>query len=118
MAIEIGGSEVTDHHQQFDPRLTRGAPFFSLMMIGLAAAGFFDLKPSTRVVSATVSTADCESWDRVAVEGLIPLMYQSTATAELKLNGGMAQLRRAIAKMVLSPSREATTQPYISRFPS
>ena len=87
---------MTDRHQQFDSRLTHGAPFFWLMMIGLVVAALFELKPSARVVSTTtVSTADCESWDRVALEGLIPLMYQSTAAAELKLNEGMAQLRPA-----------------------
>jgi hypothetical protein len=85
---------MTHDRQQFDARLTHGAPFFSLFMVGLAVAALFDPKTTARV-GARESTADCQSWDRAAVEGLIPLMYQVTAAAELKLNEGISQLRRA-----------------------
>jgi hypothetical protein len=56
-----------------------------------------DSKVSGRVSSGEWIVADCERWDHDAVEGLIPLMYSSSAAAELKLNEALAQLRRARA---------------------
>jgi hypothetical protein len=87
---------MTNPNKQFDPRVARGAPFFSILVVGLiAAALLLDSKSSNPLAAAKLSTDECESWDRDAVEGLIPLMYQGTAAAELKLNEALAQLRRA-----------------------
>ena len=84
-------------HLELNAALKWSPPFFSLLMIGLAAAALLDLKPSGRVAALKPISADCEGWDRDAVEGLIPFMYQGSAAAELKLNEGLAQLRRARA---------------------
>lgn len=74
--------------------LSRGAPFFSALMVGLAIIAY--LPPSGRTVSAGVlEPTACGLWDHKAVEGITPLLYEDSAVADLKLNEAFTQLRRA-----------------------
>ena len=78
-------------------RLSRGAPFFTLLVLGMAALSFFDT-PKNRTVSADrLEPADCKAWDQEAVEGITPLLYDDRAVTNLKLDEAMMQLRRARA---------------------
>ena len=74
--------------------LSRGAPFFSALMVGLAIIAYLD-PPSGRTVSAGVlEPTACVLWDHKAVEGS-PLLYEDSALTNLKLNEAFTQLRRA-----------------------
>ena len=75
-------------------RLSRGAPFFSLMMVGLAVLAYFD-QPKTTVMLAAVEHSDCEAWDREAIRGITTLLEANSAAADSKVNEALAQLRRA-----------------------
>jgi hypothetical protein len=78
-------------------QLSRGAPFFSALMVGLAVIAYLDA-PSSRTVSAGVlEPTACGLWDKKAVEGITPLLYEDSAVTDLKLNEAFTQLRRARA---------------------
>ena len=78
-------------------QLSRGAPFFSALMVGLAIIAYLDA-PSSRTVSAGVlEPMACGLWDKNAFEGITPLLYQDSAVTDLKLNEAFTQLRRARA---------------------
>ena len=77
-------------------RLSRGAPMFSVLIVGLAALACLDT-PSTTKQAMDRKVADCSAWDQQAVEGITPLLYGDNATAERKLNEALTQLRRARA---------------------
>ena len=73
---------MRERHPELNATPTWSPPFFSLLMIGLVVAALLDLKPSDRLATANVNTTDCEKWDKDAVEGLIPFMYQGSGAAE------------------------------------
>lgn len=75
-------------------RLARGAPLFSLMMVGLAILAWLD-EPKTKKAVAQLEPAECEIWDQEAVKGITPLIYANSAVADLKVNEALTQLRRA-----------------------
>ena len=78
-------------------QLSRGAPFFSALMVGLVVIAYLDA-PSSRTVSAGVlEPTACGLWDKKAVEGITPLLYEDSAVTDLKLNEAFTQLRRARA---------------------
>jgi hypothetical protein len=78
-------------------RLSRGAPFFSVLIVGLAILAYLDA-PKSRPISADVlEPTACRPWDRKAVEGITPLLYDDSAVTDLKLNEAFTQLRRARA---------------------
>jgi hypothetical protein len=83
--------------QQLGPdaiRLSRGAPFFSLFMVGLAILAYLDL-PTKRISPSKLNTSDCELWDQGAVEAITPLLYGNSAKTDLQLNEALTHLRRA-----------------------
>jgi hypothetical protein len=72
---------------------TRGAPFFSLMMVGLVVAAI--LTPETKVDAIALQVGACQNWDKEAAEGITHLISDTSAAAELKLSEALAQLHRA-----------------------
>ena len=74
--------------------LSRGAPFFSLMVVGLAVLAYFDV-PRSAVTLAEAEQASCETWDHEAIKGISALLHANSTAADVKLNEALAQLRRA-----------------------
>ena len=96
-----GGLDMQRLHEQPTAselaQLSRGAPFFSALIVGLAIIAYLDA-PSSRTVSAGVlELTACGLWDKKAVEGITPLLYEDSAATDLKLNEAFTQLRRARA---------------------
>jgi hypothetical protein len=75
-------------------RLSRGAPFFSLMVVGLAVLAYFDVSKSSGTL-VEAGQGNCQAWDQQALEGITALLHVNTAATDLKLNEALAQLRRA-----------------------
>src|SRR5262245_46786882 len=73
---------------------TRGAHFFSIMMVGLVVAASFNYEKTTTNVAA-LDRMNCQEWDQKAADGITHLIYDSSAAAESKLAEAVAQLHRA-----------------------
>ena len=74
-----------------------GAHLFALMVIGLAVLGFLDQPGNQQRVAQKLDPAACDAWDQEAVAGIRSLVSIKSASADLKLDEALAQLRRARA---------------------
>jgi len=77
-----------------NPRLTHGAPFFSIMIVGLAVLAFLDGSNGSQVSTERIASS-CEDWDQRAIAGIMPLISDHSAAGERKLDEALTQLRRA-----------------------
>ena len=84
---------IADYSSE-NARLTHGAPFFSMMIVGLAVLAFLDGSKGSQVSTGRIASS-CEVWDQRAVEGIAPLISDDSAAGERKLNEALTQLRRA-----------------------
>ena len=78
-------------------QLSRGAPFFSVLIVGLAIVAYLDAPKSRTISAGVLEPTACGLWDKNAVEGITPLLYEDSAVTDLKLNEAFTQLRRARA---------------------